>query len=412
MKILGIETSCDETAIAVVEAKNGDFKILSNVVSSQVKVHRKWGGVVPNLARREHQRNLTFVLKQALEEAGMLHKMQNAKFKMQNHKSKFKIITETLERESELSKKITHFLQKYKTPNIDLIAVVNGPGLEPALWVGVNFAKAIAHYWGKPIVPINHLEAHLLTNWLKLISANSKSETLNSKQIQKSKLKIQNIFPAICLLVSGGHTMLVIMQGIGKYKMVGETRDDSAGECFDKTARLLGLGYPGGPAIAEAANKALPRYRMQIKLPRPMLNSKDYDFSFSGLKTAVLYHYRSQPARVQKSKNYIRAMATEIQQAIIDVLIAKTICAAKEYKVKTVMIGGGVAANAELRCQLSYRVAKELPGTRYLEPDVSLCTDNGVMAAVAGYFNWRRFKKGMVSGKSLWSLKADANLKI
>ena len=201
--------------------------------------------------------------------------------------------------------------------------------------------------------------------------------------------------------------MLVLMSGIGKYKIIGETRDDSAGECFDKTARVLGLGYPGGPAIAKAASKALPRYRAQIQLPRPMIHSKDYDFSFSGLKTAVLYHHRSQLPRVQKSKNYVTAMAAEIQPAIIDGLLAKTLRAAKEYKVKTIMIGGGVAANAELRRQLGERVAKELPGTRYLEPDTSLCTDNGVMAAMAGYFNWKAGKRAK------WeNIEANANLKI
>lgn len=206
--------------------------------------------------------------------------------------------------------------------------------------------------------------------------------------------------------------MVVLVERLGKYKIIGETRDDSAGECFDKTARILGLGYPGGPVIERAAGRALPRYRMQIKLPRPMLNSRDYDFSFSGLKTAVLYYHRSQPAAVQKSKNYVAAMAAEIQQAIIDVLITKTLGAARAYQAKTIMIGGGVAANAQLRRQLSARIAKELSGVRFLEPDVSLCTDNGVMAAVAGYFQWQRFKKRNMKGESLWDIQADSAMKL
>ena len=412
MKILGIETSCDETAIAVLEVKNGTFKILSNVVSSQVKIHRKWGGVVPMLAKREHQRNLISVLRAALKDAGLPMAAKPAWSKTRNAVARLKIVKDILEREPELYKKIAPFLLKYDAPDIDFIAVVNGPGLEPALWVGVNFAKALAFWWDKPIVPVNHLEGHLLTNWLTPISENSKSQIPNNKQIPNPKLQSQNFFPSVCLLVSGGHTMLVLMSGIGKYKIIGETRDDSAGECFDKTARVLGLGYPGGPAIAKAANKALPRYQSQIKMPRPMMYSKDYDFSFSGLKTAVLYHYRNQPLRARKERNYITAMAAEIQQAIADVLIVKTLRAAKEYKVKTVMIGGGVAANSELRRQLRERLNKEFPEVDYIAPDPKLCTDNGAMAAVAGYFNWRKLKKSRLAGKRIWSIKANSNTRL
>jgi len=395
MLILGIETSCDETAIASLEVKDGNFKILSNVVSSQVKVHRKWGGVVPNLAKREHQKNLTFVLKRALEEAKVL---KNPKSKIQNPKlqSKIQNLKKILEREPVLFKRVTTFLQKYEEPKIDLISVVNGPGLEPALWTGVNFAKALAYYWEKTIVSVNHLEGHLLTNFI-------------GDNFQFSISNFQNIFPAICLLVSGGHTMLVLMEGVGKYKIIGETRDDSAGECFDKTARILGLGYPGGPAIAKAVKKALPPYRMRIKLPRPMIYSKDYDFSFSGLKTAVLYHYQAQPLSVRKSKNYVFAMAAEIQQAIVDVLITKTIRAAKEYKAKTIMIGGGVAANYQLREQLRQKLEEELPKVQYIAPDPKLCTDNGVMAAVAGYFAWKKLGQ---QGIHWQNIKAEANMKL
>ena len=326
MLILGIETSCDDTGIAIIKTPNkkgGGFKILSNIVSSQIKVHAKYGGVVPNLAAREHLKNIEPCLKEGFKKAGV------------------------------------------KPIDIDLIAVTNGPGLIPCLLIGVNFARALAYIWKKPIVGINHVEAHILANYFE------------NKKID---------FPAIALIVSGGHTQLVLIKDIGKYKILGETRDDAAGECFDKVAKLLKLGYPGGPAIAAQAAK----YKKQdtkYKLPRPMLTHKNYDFSFSGLKTAVLYLLRD-----IKDIN-IPALCKETQQAIIDVLIDKTMRAAKEYKVKTVILSGGVAANEELR--------KQMP--QAIKPNLSLCTDNAAMIAVAGYYNkpisWKK-------------IKADANLRI
>lgn len=385
MRILGIETSCDETAVAVLEAQKGRFNVLSNIVSSQVKIHRKWGGVVPMLAKREHQKNLVPVLASALARARLLEK--NARHKKVGYKE-LAVVKDILSREPELFKKTSDFLAEYKNPNINVISVTKGLGLEPALWVGINFAKALSFYWQKPILPINHIEAHLLVNFLR-----------------PPLVKVK--YPAVCLMVSGGHTLLVLMRRIGEYKVLGETRDDTAGECFDKTARLLGLGYPGGPAIAKAANKAVARYQSQIKMPRPMIYSKNYDFSFSGLKTAVLYNYKSQPLRIRKSKNYIYAMAAEIQQAIIDVLIFKTMRAAKGYSVETLMIGGGVTANEELRRQSRKKVKKELPLVNYLEPDPALCTDNGVMTAIAGYFS---FKRGV---RASWQeIAAEGNMKI
>lgn len=391
MKILGIETSCDETAIAAVEVRDGNFKIFSHVVSSQVKLHTQWGGVVPALARREHENNLTFVLRKVLREAKLVRRRTVAS-NLNAKQSKIQTIKKILEREPVLLEKLTTFFREYTIPSIDLIAVVNGPGLEPALWVGVNFAKALAFWWKKQIVPVNHLEGHLLTSFIQSSSYHK---------------PVRENFPAICLLISGGHTMIVLVREIGDYAILGETRDDAAGECFDKTARLLGLGYPGGPAIAQVARRAQSRYLSQIRLPRPMMYSKDYDFSFSGLKTAVLYHYRSQPTVVKKSKNYIYAMASAIQQAIVDVLIAKTIRAAKEYGAKTIMMGGGVAANTTLRNQLQEKVAQELPGVQYMASDVALCGDNGIMAALAGYFAWQR------NHVRAWQeIKADANRKL
>jgi len=368
LTILAIETSCDDTCVALLKIENYKLKILSNVVSSQVKIHKKYGGVYPFLAKREHQKNLPIVLKRALKEA--------------------------------------------KNPKVDLIAVTVGPGLEPCLWVGVNFAKDLAktraqnyfvlgraHRVCAPklnlkIVPINHIEAHIFANWLN--------------RLQVTSYKLQGLFPAICLIVSGGHTQLILMKDIGQYKILGETRDDAAGECFDKVARILGLGYPGGPIISKIAKS----YKLQMtsdkmSLPRPMIYQKNYDFSFSGLKTAVLYNFRSQPEKIRKSKKYIQQISAEVQQAIIDVLIEKTLRAAREYKAKSVILGGGVAANDELRKKFRERIKKEMPNTKYLIPDTEYCTDNAVMVAAAAYFNYQKGKK-----YNWQKVQANANLRV
>lgn len=205
-------------------------------------------------------------------------------------------------------------------------------------------------------------------------------------------------------MVSGGHTQLILMNGIGKYKLIGETRDDAAGECFDKVARILGLGYPGGPAIAKEAEN----YTGQtcVTLPRPMIYQKNYDFSFSGLKTAVLYDFKSQLPEIRQSKQYIRAMAAEVQQAIIDVLIQKTLRAAKNYRAKSIILGGGVAANDELRKQFGGKIKKELSNIQYLTPNIQYCTDNAAMVAATAYFHQK------TAAKDLKKIKANANLKI
>lgn len=396
MKILAIETSCDDTGIAILEvhpvksadkvggvsakpkqfnwaSNNGDFEVLSNIVSSQTEVHKKYGGVYPMMAKREHQKNLVPVLIKSLKESGLL-KTKSTKIKTQE----LKVI---LEREPGLYKKLIAFLQKYEKPNVDLIAVTNGPGLEPCLWVGVNFAKALSYFWNIPIIPVNHIESHILVNYL------------NSEKID---------FPAIALVVSGGHTQLILMKKIGSYKILGETRDDAAGECFDKCAKILGLGYPGGLIISKlAAEVKPPRVRgglTSAKLPRPMINTKDYDFSFSGLKTAVLY--KDQKTKT-KSQKYKKEMASEIQQAIIDVLLKKTIKAAKDFNAKTIILGGGVSANEELRKQFLQRSNL----CKLLVPSANLSTDNALMTAITGYFHKTK--------KIAWQkLKAEANLRV
>ena len=374
MKILAIETSCDDTGVAILEVlKDGNFKVLANIVSSQTVLGKKYGGVFPAMAKREHQKNLVPVLIKALKEAKLLKPV--LKTKTPNLKT-------ILEREPELEKKLVPFFKKYAKPNaegpdkrgIDLISVTNGPGLEPCLWVGVNFAKALSFVWNIPIVPVNHIESHILVNFL------------GNPDIK---------FPAICLVVSGGHTQLILVTRIGKYKILGETRDDAAGECFDKCAKILGFGYPGGPIISRLATKfvGLP---MSPQLPRPMMNTKDYDFSFSGLKTAVLYADR----KISKKTNqYKKQMAAEIQQAIIDVLIKKTIKAVKDYKVKTIILGGGVSANEELKKQFQQAKASALKGSTALTPLIlvfpptNLSTDNALMTATTGFYH--KNKKGV-----------------
>jgi len=264
-------------------------------------------------------------------------------------------------------------LRTAKNPKIDLIAVTVGPGLEPCLWVGINFVKELAKKLNLPIVPVNHIEAHIFANF---VGKNSKFS-----------------FPAVCLAVSGGHTQLILMKGFGKYKILGETRDDAAGECFDKTARILGLGYPGGPIVAKMAAKfKMQNVKCKIKLPRPMIYQKNYDFSFSGLKTAVLYLVKQLTSNnKQLTMKQVRKICAEVQQAIIDVLIHKTLKAAKEYKVKAIILGGGVASNQELRKQFKQKCASLK--FKHLVPPKNLCTDNAVMVAIAGYFHRQEKRK-------------------
>ncbi len=378
MKILAIETSCDETAISVVEC-SGNFarpklKILSNVIASQIKIHAKWGGVVPNLAKREHLKNLPIVLRKALKEAGIknIDPVRNKKLK----------ISADLQKANRISN------------GVDLVAVTVGPGLEPALWTGINFALDLSKVWGKPIIGINHMEGHILSVLLK--------EKSNLKS-QISKIK----FPALALLVSGGHTELVLIKNWLKYKIIGQTRDDAAGEAFDKVAKMLGLSYPGGPVVAKMATKFKSQIsNLKINLPRPMLNSKNYDFSFSGLKTAVLYKIKELGIMNQKLKTNI---CKEFQQAVIDVLISKTIRAAKEYNVRTIILGGGVTANQELRRQMSKAIQNQIPNSKFLIPNSEFTTDNAAMIAVAAYF--RALKKSLDKlGTKPENLKADGNL--
>jgi len=388
MRILAIETSCDETAIAIVDFFGSKQKprmaVLSNIISSQVKLHAKFGGVVPNLAKREHQKNLVPIIIRALKESQLLESGA------ENRESNKKISGSILEREPELLKKFRKYILPLKSPKIDAIAITHGPGLAPALWVGVNFARALATLWRVPLIPVNHMAGHAYSPWLY---------TTNGAWRMVQNMK----FPALALLVSGGHTELVLIKNYGKYKILGQTLDDAAGEAFDKVARLLGLGYPGGPEIASEAAKYKKLKSLKVTLPRPMLNTKDYNFSFSGLKTAVLYLVRDLKEKYSLTK--IRpAIAREFQDAVVEVLATKTIRAAKEYKVKTVLLGGGVAANKKLRHDLGWSIKKELPRVSYFMSRVSLTGDNALMIALAAYFAGKK--------KAPTKVGADANAKL
>ncbi len=395
MKILAIETSCDETSVSVLEASGGfarpKFKVLSNVVISQIKIHAKWGGVVPNLAKREHAKNLIPILEKSLKRAKLLQKRKRP---AAIPADQLKKISFFFEREPELLARFLAFIPDIKTPKIDAIAVTVGPGLEPALWVGVNFAKALNLVWDKPVVPVNHMEGHIAASLL------ATKPSAVSHQLSSIK------FPAIALLVSGGHTELVLIRDWLRYKIIGQTRDDAVGEAFDKVARMLELPYPGGPEISKLAEEKFPA---PFTLPRPMIDSRDFDFSFSGLKTAVLYKVKElgfENLREHPKMIFKKEVAYEFQRAAVDVLISKTIKAAKKYKAKTVILGGGVAANKELRRQMGSQLSAVSPQPNFLLPDLKFTGDNAAMIAAAAYF---RALKGQFA-KNPARLKADGNL--
>ncbi len=339
MKILSIETSCDETALAVVLCTGGltnpSFKVEKNLVSSQINIHRPFGGVVPNLAKREHLKSLPLIFE-----------------------------------------KILKFYPDLK--NIDTVSVTVGPGLEPALWTGINFAKFIGNIYKKPVLGGNHLEGHLYSSLLS----------------HKEKVKL----PAVALIVSGGHTMILKMDKLSTWKKIGETKDDAVGEAFDKVARLLGLPYPGGPEVEKLAKHG---NENAVSFPRPMLTHKNYDFSFSGLKTAVLYYLRDNPMPTGRQAKTKKAdVAASFQKAAVDVLVKKTLRAADEFGAKTIILGGGVAANKYLKNHLSKEAKRA--GVKFIVPKGEFNTDNAAMIATSSYINHLKKKK--------YRLIAQANL--
>ncbi|MDR3091331.1 MAG: tRNA (adenosine(37)-N6)-threonylcarbamoyltransferase complex transferase subunit TsaD [Clostridiales bacterium] len=314
--ILGIETSCDETAAAVVE--NGRT-VLSNVIHSQIDLHRAYGGVVPEIASRAHLEKISFCVDKALEESGKA------------------------------------------LADINAVAVTYGPGLVGALLTGLSYAKGLALALGVPLIGVNHIEGHICANY-----------------IDNSRFKP----PFLCLVASGGHTALVIVRGGDSYEVVGQTTDDAAGEAFDKAARALGLSYPGGPAIDEAARTA--SGNRAINFPRPRMSEDNFDFSFSGLKSAVLNYINKE--REREARPDVPETAAAFQEAVVDVLTEKTVRAALHYKIKKVALSGGVSANSALRARMR-RACKENGLTLYL-PDTRYCTDNAVMIATRSYFDY------------------------
>ncbi|MFA6421826.1 MAG: tRNA (adenosine(37)-N6)-threonylcarbamoyltransferase complex transferase subunit TsaD [Candidatus Buchananbacteria bacterium] len=332
MIILAIETSCDETSTAILRATKGKLELLSNIVSSQIDIHKQYGGVVPEVAARHHVLNINPVINESLDVA------------------------------------------RIKAKDIDLIATVSGPGLITSLIVGVEAAKTLSMAWKKPLMQINHMYSHIAGNFLNKIE-----------------------FPVMCLVVSGGHTELVYLKNYWQFKKIGQTVDDAAGEAFDKVAKLLGLGYPGGPIVSAEADKFKAK-ELSIKFPRPMIDSDNFNFSFSGLKTSVLYATQKMTAEEKKKK--IPEICFGFQQAVIDVLVSKTIKASKQFKVKTVLMAGGVAANKSLRESL--KNASENNGYEFFVPEFKLCTDNAAMVALAAYYlsqnkkpkldNWKKVK--------------------
>jgi len=350
MNVLGIESSCDETAAAVV--RDGHY-ILSNVVASQTEIHAQYGGVVPELASRQHLLRIVPVVQKALDDGHLTWR------------------------------------------DIDLVAVTYGPGLAGSLMVGFNMAKGLAYAHSLPLIGINHLEGHIYANWL----------------VEGDRIPEQPSFPILALIVSGGHSNLVLVDGHGKYQLLGKTRDDAAGEAFDKVARILGLGFPGGPAIQKIAEKGDPT---AFELPHSVMKGK-LDFSFSGLKTAVLRtvesylkgsergirHLRPSQTLLEEGDGGLRVagLASSFQQAMVDIMIEKTVMAVDKYRVRQVILGGGVAANLPLREQMSQRLPVPVSF-----PPTYLCIDNAAMIAACAYY---RFQAGERHG---WDLDVVPNL--
>ncbi len=387
MKILGIETSCDETAVTLIDAHGsfGDdfrFDILGNALFSQAHLHAEYGGVFPNLAKREHSKNLIPLLREALNQADALTESKNERlFEVADE------LKEILHREPELLEAITGFAIESGKPDIDAIAVTVGPGLEPALWVGINCARALSRLWNVPVVAVNHMEGHILLSMMDM------------------GLQRHVDFPLLSLLISGGHTELVLSRSFGVYEIIGETRDDAAGEAFDKVARLLDLPYPGGPEVSRLAAVAReyddPHH---IAFTRPMLHDKSFDFSFSGLKTAVRTAVEQRRPLGDETK---RIIAREFENTVSDVLVHKTMRAVEEFGAQTVVVGGGVSANTHIRRELSEALAQAGNPANLLIPPPELATDNGIMIALAGYF---KAKDNQFSDPA--ALIATGNLKL
>lgn len=406
-RVLAIETSCDETAFSIVEsAKPSDFVIVTHQVHSQAELHAEFGGVFPNLAKREHANNFTPLLAQTFAEAYQIFPREALSQNLSEEKTE--TIKKLLSREHDLADHLIQYLQSLAPEDFDTIkqsltafAVTYGPGLEPALWVGISGAKALALIFDLPLYPINHMEGHIAS----VLTAPS------TEQVQKN---IEITFPALALLISGGHTEFVAINSWHEYALIGQTLDDAVGEAYDKVARILGLPYPGGPQISKLAKT----YRDAVtageiteanpfSLPRPMLHSADFNFSFSGLKTAALY--ASQKIELTDANKL--AMAAEFEQAVADTLISKTKKALAHIQAESLIIGGGVIANTYLR--ENFRTLADELGIELYIPETLLATDNASMIGLVALLQMHDKKKGLapnLADDSFATLQAEGNL--
>jgi len=389
MNILAVETSCDETAVAILQCEGGidapEFSISSNALYSQAEEHAAFGGVYPNIAKREHANNLVPLLEKAVD-AASLSKTTNT---LHPDTSKWEKASKVLHKQTDLYTMLRESHAVTSLSDIDAVAVTVGPGLEPALWIGLNLAKALAILADVPLVPVNHLEAHMLT-----------------PLVSRSSVPV----PAVALIISGGHTQLIHMKDYFEYTLLGQTQDDAVGEAFDKVARMLDLGYPGGPAISKLAKQArdanldVPE---SLTLPRPIIDTEDFHFSFSGLKTAVRYTIEE----IQKDnkqdifKKTKMAIARAFEEAVADVLKAKTKKALAKHTPHSLILGGGVVANRYLRSQFTSLMHNRHNTELILPPD-NLATDNAVMIGVTGYL---RFENGdyIQNNEGIVTHKAD-----
>lgn len=404
MRILAIETSCDETALAIIDGtgdlSSPNFKVIGTALYSQIETHKQYGGVFPAVAKREHAKKIVPLLDSLFKNSPISFSENNKELT----NSEKNILKNLLSREPDLYETLINFIETSKKPDIDMIAVTMGPGLEPALWVGINFAKALSIIWGIPVMPTNHMEGHIVSV-LKQV-----------EDLDKNKTDIS--FPGIALLISGGHTEIVLIKNWGEYQILGATKDDAVGEAFDKTARLLGLPYPGGPEISRLADiirqnnitqsqktmAEIEAEKIEIKLPRPMMNSGDYSFSFSGLKTAALYLIKKLEQEKKLTQEVKSRIAFEFETAATEVLLSKTKKAISEHGAKTLILGGGVTANKYIRDIFSKLANDNL---KVFVPERELSTDNAVMIAIASYL-----KSFIVKPEINPEIIASGNLKL
>jgi len=354
MRILAIESSCDESAAAYLEIKDGRVLRLEQLVASQA-IHSKFGGVVPEIAAREHAATMPHILDELAK--SVVGKPDGGELGRQ----------------------------------VDVLAATSGPGLVTSLKVGLDSARTLSVAWSKDLVAVNHIAGHIAANWLP------------GAPLELGSVSDSEVFPALALVVSGGHTELLLMSSLTEFRLLGATRDDAAGEAFDKTAKLMGLGYPGGPALSKRAESGDPA---AYDFPRPLMNDTGDEFSFSGLKTAVRYFLSDRREQLTDEK-FLADVSASVQRAITETLVTKAVRAAVRHQVKTVVLAGGVAANRELRESLGSRLKAKLPDARYAVPPLTYCTDNAAMIAMAAYFSavsGRRDDVTSIDADSGWEL--------